>query len=250
LETFFTYLASLDTQLGIKYFILLCLVLGLFPYHEIILKYAKQIIFKKDLKIINFTYSTGTSLITKNDTNIKGYNVSNNSNNLLIINSKLNFVWEVEGASKIDLVPIGKKLKGNSASVIVDNKIKKYTLVAYGFKGEKVEAVIDFSNEIFYAIKTNPIASNTKIIRNTPIICAQKISKSKISTFKQTLTSSNILKNWFRNRLYEIETDNINANYFIKTNTNKNKLNDTISKRKILKSYSFSTKKYQSITID
>ena len=250
MEIFFTYLASLDTQVGIKYFILLCLVLGLFPYYEIIFKYAKQLIFKKDLKIINFSYSTGTSLYTGNDIIKNNSNVLNDSDKLLIINSKLNFVWEVEGASKIDLVPIGKKLKGNSASVIVDSNIKKYTLVAFGFKGEKVEAVIDFSNEIFYAIKTNPIASNAKIIRNTPLIQAQKISKSKIYTFKQTQTTTNILKNWFRNRLYEIKTDKINANYFIKTNTNKNKLNDTISKRKILKSYTFSTKKYQSITID
>lgn len=250
METFFNYLASLDTQEGIKYFIFLCLVLGLFPYHEIIMKYAKQLIFKKELKIINFSYSTGTSLSKGNVTIKNKSNVLNDYDKLLIINSKLNFVWEVEGASKIDLVPIGKKLKGNSASVIGDNNIKKYTLVAYGFKGDKIESIIDFSNEIFYSIKTNPIASNAKIIRNTPSIHALKISKSKISTFKQTQTTTNILKNWFRNRLYEIETDNINANYFIKTNTNKNKLNDTISKRKILKSYTFSTKKYQSITID
>lgn len=250
METFFNYLASLDTQEGIKFFILLCLVLGLFPYHELILKYAKQLIFKKELKIINFSYSTGTSLNKGNVTIKNKSNVLNDSDKLLIINSKLNFVWEVEGASKIDLVPIGKKLKGNSASVIVVNNIKKYTLVAYGFKGDKIESIIDFSNEIFYEVKTNPIASNAKIIRNTPSIHALKISKSKISTFKQTQTTTNILKNWFRNRLYEIETDNINANYFIKTNTNKNKLNDTISKRKILKSYTFSTKKYQSITID
>ena len=45
----------------------------------------------------------------------------------------------------------------------------------------------------------------------------------------------------------DIKTNPINAAYFVKKSSKKTMLTNSISRGKILKSYTFSTKKYQSL---
>jgi hypothetical protein len=247
LESFFNFLASLSLEEGIKYFILLCLILAVLPYYEIILKYAKQIVLRDNLEILYFKYSTAPYVFIGKDSDGKELYASNDSDNLLITNTILNFVWEVKGALYIDLLPVGKKLKGNSSSVIINSDIKKYTLVAHGFRGEKIESIIDFSNEVFYSLQTNPIASNQKIIRSFPSINSNKFHKNPILNFNLTKTRLTKLKNWSRTHLHKVETININTDFVVHTNSRRTNINNQIEKAKIMKSYTFSTKKYQSL---
>ena len=247
MESFFNFLSSLSLEEGIKYFVLLCLVLAVLPYYEIIIKYAKQIVLRDNLEIVYFKYSTAPYVCIGNDSNGKEIYASNNSENLLINNSVLNFVWEVKGALFVDLLPVGKKLKGNASSVIINSDIKKYTLVAHGFKGEKMESVIDFSDEVFYTIQTNPIASNQKVIRNFPSIHSNKLHKTPILNFNLTKTGLTKLKNWSRTHLHKVDTKNINTDFVVHTNSRRTAINNQIEKAKIMKSYTFSTKKYQSL---
>lgn len=247
METFFNFLASLSLEEGIKYFILLCFILTILPYYSIIVKYAKQIVLRENLEIVYFKYSTAPYVCIGNDSNGKEIYASNNSENLLINNSVLNFVWEVKGALFVDLLPVGKKLKGNASSVIINSDIKKYTLVAHGFKGEKMESVIDFSDEVFYTIQTNPIASNQKVIRNFPSIHSNKLHKTPILNFNLTKTGLTKLKNWSRTHLHKVDTKNINTDFVVHTNSRRTAINNQIEKAKIMKSYTFSTKKYQSL---
>ena len=244
METLFNYLASLGSDELIKYFILLALILAIFPYSETILKYIKYFVLKKNLEIIYFNYYTQATEYKGDKSEM---NLPNSSPKILINGSVIHFVWKVEGALKVDLLPIGEKLKGNASADIINSNKKKYTLIAYGFNGQKIESVIDLSNEIFYSVQTNPIASNQTIIRTTPTIGSAKFSNKNTSNFKLTDTKSNKLINWLRTRFHNIKTNQINTDYFVNTNTNKANLNNTLSRRKILKSYTFSTKKYQSL---
>lgn len=247
MESFFNFLSSLSLEEGIKYFVLLCLVLAVLPYYEIIIKYAKQIVLRDNLEIVFFKYSTAPYVCIGKDSDGKELYASNEGDNLLITNTILNFVWEVKGALYVDLLPVGKKLKGNSSSVIINSDVKKYSLIAHGFKGEKIESVIDFSNEVFYSLQTNPIASNQKIIRNFPSINSNKLHKTPILNFNLTKTELSKLKNWYRTHLHKVETKNINTDFVVHTNSRRTNINNQIEKAKIMKSYTFSTKKYQSL---
>jgi hypothetical protein len=247
METLFNYLASLGSADLIKYFILLSLTLALFPYSETILKYLKHFVHRKELEIIYFDYYTQTIEYKDFGDEKSELNVTLSSQKILINDSIINFVWKVEGALKIDLLPIGKKLNGNACADIINSDKKKYTLVAHGFNGQKIESVIDLSDEIFYSLQTNPLASNQNIIRTSPTIGSAKFSNNKTSNFKLTETESNKLINWLRTGFHNIKTNQINLDYFVNTSTQKTNLSNTISRGKILKSYTFSTKKYQSL---
>lgn len=244
METLFNYLTSFSKEEGIKYFILLCLALAITPYYKFIIKYVKLFILREELKILSFKYST-TPLhyLIENEDNPE---VKNNEN-VLINKTLLNFTWEVKGALKLELLPISKKINGNACSIIIDSTIKKYTLVAYGIMGSKVEAVIDFSDEVFYTIQTNPISTNQKVFRNAPIINSEPYHKSLVLNYKQTKSMLNNLIYWNRNNLNKVHTIAIETDFIVHTNSRKKQLNKQIENNKIMKSYTFSTKKYQSI---
>ncbi len=244
METLFSYLATLGTAELVKYFTLLSLTLAFFPYSETILKYLKHFVHRKELEIIYFDYYTQG--IEYKDDNSE-LNLPHSSQKILINDSIINFVWKVEGALKIDLLPIGKKLKGNASADIINSNKKRYTLVAHGFNGKKIESVIDLSDEIFYSLQTKPLASNQKIVRTSPKIGSAKFSNSKFSNFKLTETKSNKLIDWLRTGFHDIKNKQINTEYFVKTSAKKTNLTNSISRGKILKSYTFSTKKYQSL---
>ena len=247
METLFNYLASLGVEEGIKYFILLCLTLALLPYYEIIAKYGKQLIIRKELKIVYFKHATAPFVGIGKDSKGQALYGSHNNENLLICNSILNFVWQVEGAIRVDLLPIGNKLKGNAASVIIDSNVKKYTLVAHGFKGDKKESIIDFSESIFYKIHTEPLASNQVVFRDAPEIKATSYHNVALLNRNYTKSKLNNLKYWFRSKLYDVETKNISTDFLVAGDSKRKSHYKNIEQFKILKSYTFSTKKYQSL---
>lgn len=233
MEILFSYLANLETAELVICFTFLSLILAVFPFSEVIIKYLKHFVSPTELEVIYFNYHTQK---IENINKISGKLIMpKNTQNVLINGSIINFIWKVKGAVKIDLLPIGENLKGNASADIINSNKKKYTLVAHGFNGKKIESVIDFSQEIFYSIKTNPLASNQKIIRTTPKIGSTKFSNSKALNCKLTETKPHKLISWLRISLLDIKI------------TKKTNLTNSISRGKILKCYTFSTKKYQSL---
>ena len=85
--------------------------------------------------------------------------------------------WQVIGAYRIDIKPMGKNLKGNAAKVVLNRETCHYTLIAYTLKGKlKKELTIDsfkilklktfnISKELLYGqsnhiLKTNELVNN------------------------------------------------------------------------------------------
>jgi len=244
METVFSYLATLDTAELVIYFCLFSVILAVFPFSEIIIKYLKHFVSPTELEVVYFNYHTQKNDCKAQTTELK---LPQGAQNVLINGRIINFIWKVKGAKKIDLLPIGENLKGNASADIINGNKKKYTLVAHGFNGQKVESVVDLSQEIFYSIKTNPLASNQKIIRTAPKIGSTKFSNSKPLNFKLTETKSHKLISWLNINFYDRKTKKINIERFIKMSPEKINLTNSISSGKIVKSYTFSTKKYQSL---
>jgi hypothetical protein len=240
----FKFLSNLERTEGISLFISLCLFLFLIPYYSLIIKYFKYIVLKKELKIISFDYST---LPLKYEDFIN--NLNSKKNNFLIINTPIYFTWKVEGAKKIDILPLYKNAKGNTAKSIIKENVKMYKLVAHGFNGKSVESIIDLSGELFYKINTNPLASNQKIIRQNPLIHSTNFSFTNINTFNKTNLKIRNLNYWKRNDLPNIKKRKLNLSYFSNNNHKNERLGEILNESKILKSYTFSTKKFQNINI-
>lgn len=197
-----------------------------------------------DLKIISFKYST---IPFKYEDFIN--NLNSKENNFLIINTPIYFTWEVEGAKKVDILPLYKNAKGNTAKSIIKENVKIYKLVAHGFNGKSVESSIDLRSESFYKIQTNPLASNQKIIRKNPSIHSTDFSFRNINNFNKTKLKIRNLNSWKRNELPNIKQRKLNLSYFSNNNHKNERLGEILNESRILKSYTFSTKKFQTINI-
>ena len=57
---FFKWIASLTLLEGMLYFLLAAVILAIIPYYNIITKYLKHFVYKKELKINFFSYQTIT----------------------------------------------------------------------------------------------------------------------------------------------------------------------------------------------
>jgi hypothetical protein len=231
---FFKWVASLSLLEGMSYFLILATILAIIPYYQIIIKYLKHFVYKKELKINFFKYQTITEHFIGVDEENHPIYIRSESEEVLIHNTKAIFFWSVEGAKKIDLLPIQENVKGNSAEIILDCNVLNYTIVAHGFGGEKISAEINLSLDNFYKIKTTPISRSE--IRPLPIV------QSHIYTRQNKLS----LREYGKITLPSINTSIIEVNQIISNNKLRNQYK-ILSSSSIMKSYSFSTAKYQNI---
>ena len=157
---FFKWIASLTLLEGMLYFLLAAFILGIIPYYNIITKYLKYFVYKKELNINFFNYQTITEHFIGFDEENKPIYIRTDSEEVLIHNTKAIFFWSVDGAKKIDFLPVQENIKGNSAEIILDYNVLQYSIVAHGFSGEKITAEINLSIDKFYKIETTPISKS------------------------------------------------------------------------------------------
>lgn len=242
---FFKWIASLTLLEGMLYFLLAAFILGIIPYYNIITKYLKYFVYKKELKINFFNYQTITEHFIGFDEENKSIYIKTDSEEVLIHNTKAIFFWSVDGAKKIDFIPVQENIKGNSAEIILDYNVLQYSIVAHGFSGEKITAEINLSVDKFYKIETTPI------------------SKSQLRTLPNVQSSPFTRNNELRLREYGkiklpgIHTNKIEINQRISNNSKKldvlvtnDKLRNQykrLGSSTIMKSYTFSTAKYQNL---
>lgn len=67
--------------------------------------------------------------------------------------------WEVEGAYRIDVLPIGRRLKGNAAEVVIKPGLNRFVLYAYGLSG-KAEAVLTLPTNATKQLSVAPMGRN------------------------------------------------------------------------------------------
>lgn len=234
METIFNWLFSLSEEHKLWLFSSLCLILVLTPYFSILYSFIKKIICWRKLKIYHFNYSFSKFDEKKFSTN---QNFAINNDEFIVEGSKIFLFWKVKGALWIKLVPHIGKVKGNAAELIITRNNRKLILEAKGiFSKKQIEIEIPI-----HKIKT----LETKVLSKTQV-------KSEIKN-KYSFNSK-----YYRTRIFSINylnyiTSNINLKF------NRNHISSSVSlnsftksnlyfdKQKIVTSFTFSTKKYNSI---
>ena len=64
--------------------------------------------------------------------------------------------WEVQGAYRIDVLPIGRRLKGDAAEIVIKPGIDTFVLTAYGLSG-KVQATLTLPTTMVKHLKVAPL---------------------------------------------------------------------------------------------
>jgi hypothetical protein len=242
---FFKWIASLTLLEGMLYFLLAAVILAIIPYYNIITKYLKHFVYKKELKINFFSYQTITEHFIGVDDENQPIYIRTEAEEILIHNTKAIFFWSVDGAKKIDLLPVQENIKGNSAEIILDYNVLQYSIVAHGYSGEKITAEINLSLDKFYKIETTPISRSQ--LRSLP----------KVNSYPYTRNNKLRMREYGKIILPTIHTNTIEINQRISNNSKK--LDVLVSNAKlrnqykklasstIMKSYTFSTAKYQNL---
>ena len=246
MESLFEWMAGLGTTEGIKYFSILAVILLVIPYSDYLLSYLKLIIFKKEFVIHFFEYSVDQNVYAGKDKLGNDIFIDLPNDDILLIGSKIKVYWKVEGALKIDIHPIGKGLKGNCAEILIDPKITNYTLTAYGIWGKKLSAEILIPTEKLYKLDTTKISSTSiHLIRPVPVIEIVKLTKESILTNTYSKGMIKKMNHWFRTYLFKPNTSKIKLDNLVHASSNRKKLYKNIDDARLIKGYTFSTKKYQ-----
>jgi len=242
---FFEWIGGLPLLDGMLYFLLIAVVLAIIPYYQIITKYLKHFVYKKEVKINFFELRTITEHFVGIDEQNNPIYIRTNSEEVFIHNTKAILFWNIEGAKRVNLLPVQENIKGNSAEILLDFNVLQYTIEAEGFDGEKVTAEINLSKENFYSIETAAISRSQ--IRPLPAIHSHQYTKNKKLS----------LRSYKKTNLPTINTKSIQLNNIISTNSKKLEIlicNDNlrshykkIASSSIMKSYTFSTAKYQNL---
>jgi hypothetical protein len=250
LEALFKWMSELGTAEGLKYFCILAVLLALMPYFDLIKLFFRQLVLRKELQIHFFEFSTEQNVYAGTDDQGNQVFIDLPGDDVFIIGQKIKLYWKVDGAYRVDIVPIGKGLKGNCAHVLVTEGINKYELTAHGFWGKKESLEISIPENRVYHLDTTQLSNySDHIIRPVPPVNTLNVTENypKVRTLSKSKLKG--LGNWSRLIMPGLETNTINTERLIHANHNKRMLYKYLDDARMLKGYSFSTKKYQDPTI-
>ena len=92
--------------------------------------------------------------------------------------------WQVIGAYRIDIKPMGKNLKGNAAKVVLNRETCHYTLIAYTLKGKlKKELTIDSFNIL--KLKTFNISKELLYGQSNHILKTKELVNNNYNSFEK-----------------------------------------------------------------
>jgi hypothetical protein len=248
MESIFKWMSDLGTAEGMKYFFILAAVLALIPYSQIISKFLKQIVLKKKFQIHFFEYSIDQNIYVGEDEKGRAIYLDLPEDDIFINGTKLKLYWKIDGAYRIDIHPVGKKLKGNCAEVLINANASKYVLTAYGFWNKKLFAEIELPTDKIYHLDTTKISTySNHIIRHNPRINTLPITESLISTKSYSQKGLKKMNNWLRLNLMKATNASINTQKLVHANETRKKLYENLDDARLIKGYTFSTKKYQNL---
>lgn len=242
-------MSELGTAEGLKYFCILAVLLALMPYFDLIKLFFRQIVLRNELQIHFFEFSTEQNVYAGRDDQGNQVFIDLPSDDVFIIGQKIKLYWKVDGAYRIDIVPIGKGLKGNCAHVLVNEGLNKYELTAYGFLGKKESLEISIPENRVYHLDTTQLSNySDHIIRPVPSVNTLNVTENYPNVRNLSKTKLKALGNWSRVTMPGLQTTSINTEQIVHANHTKRMLYKNLDDARILKGYSFSTKKYQDQT--
>lgn len=182
---FFNWVASLPPQQAWGLFLILCIIMAFVPYAGVTFRYLSVLFQHEKPEILDFSWRLAEDqLLQKNQDKSIYLNASNQG--FILEGSKILINWNVKGAYRIDVLPIGKKLKGNTAIIAAHLVSNGFTLVAHTWKGKITQKLVinpalyrqlntlNLSNEDHF------LQSNTQ--RNTTAFSSANVLRGKYSS--------------------------------------------------------------------
>ena len=151
MNSFYQYLSTLTTWEIVFFALPIVLIMVLMPYFSLIFRVIMLTFRNEKPEILNFeilynpVYSDKDALMC---VTIPEYYIAGTTATLY---------WQVKGASRIDLEPLGKNVKGNSANIIIDSENRVFTLTVHGLQG-KVSSTISIPEELVKQLDTEKIS--------------------------------------------------------------------------------------------
>jgi hypothetical protein len=241
MEQIFQWMSSLTKAEAIICASLVCFIMLFIPYASVVFKICKKIVLWKKLKVSHFGYTFYPDTIEKLDIE-NATALKHESPEFVIEGSKIMLYWIVEGALWIKLYPSIGKANGNAAELLIYRNRRHFTLEARGiFSKKQLQLEIPLDK-----IKTLEVTelSDTKVITQVKKVKSFSFSDSSLSN--KFFTKSEI-KNNYLTKLPMHFTSGLNYVLPDNLSKNKNKTKQRIETQAMLKKYSFSTKKYNSV---
>ena len=151
------------------------LVMAALPFARQIHAFIRYIFGERSPVIHAFSYSfSGFPTPGKTHSNRSVHDVKSD---VFLEGTRLHLHWKVSGARKIDLVPVGRDLRGDTATVVIDPKLSRFNLKAYGFFGLMAESVLDIPKDSFRCIRNRPLTEDTHLFREFPLVSSRPLTK-------------------------------------------------------------------------
>jgi hypothetical protein len=237
MEHFFTWIAELTRRELLAFATIIALGMLMVPYASFLLKAVHKIILWKRMKVIHFGYA-----ITRNDDHLATSKHGDNQpdSDFILEGSAIFLQWKVEGAIQVRLLPGIGKVNGNAAKVLVTRTRRKFALEVRGlFRKQTVQLEIPLGK-----IKTLCVSeiSELEVVTNHAGVQTFPYSESKLHTkahVKQLPNSALFKQKPLQATRRLIQSYPQSENRLLKI------LNDFSTRKSLTKTYTFSTRKYQ-----
>jgi hypothetical protein len=144
---FFNWIASLPEQTAWLMFAALAGLMALFPFLGTIWIASKILLRNEKPRILDFSWSFIPSQKYPSDSNRNLY-VSPSENPIIYEGMVIMLCWNIEGAFRVDVLPVKKHMKGNVAFVPIRKGSNLFTLVAYTWRGKIQREIVIESTEV------------------------------------------------------------------------------------------------------
>lgn len=149
---FFEWIAAQNPNQAWGLFALICAFMAFMPYAKVSFKYLRLLFSNQKTEIVDFSWRVSKDHYLLKSKGMKYY-LNASKQNFLLEGGKLLLNWHVTGAYRIDVLPIGKKLKGNSAVIAAKRSQNHFKLIAHTTKG-KLEKELVINPDLFRDLGT------------------------------------------------------------------------------------------------
>lgn len=250
---FFKWITTLTMLQAWSLFGLICLLMSLMPLFPFVKRILVIKFTNEKAEINDFTWrSAPDQLMTILEGN--SYYLKTRDINFLLTGSKIILNWNVSGAYRIDIEGLGKRVKGNTANVIVKNGMNSFVIIAYTLNG-KLRKELNINPSLIKSLKTfnlskenqfnqpffhNQVARYSQSIYNGENYTKLGIEKLKIveKTGKEKNEFENRIKSIFQKKNY------LEYKFINKHNIQKEKILKNIEKQNLIFINSFNPENY------
>jgi hypothetical protein len=243
---FFKWINRLDSLQAWGFFVLVAMVLAIIPFMGYIISYLRIKFSNQKLEIVDFSWRLiPDQLFEKSDE--RSLYFSSVGAPVLYEGMVILLTWKVIGAHRIDVHPLGSKLKGNSARVVIKKGDNLFTLFAYAPSGKISHDVIIKANEV-RTLKTFNISNEKHFGQDENELLVSKIASLKYNGLRYSLLrQNNLRKYFFSSIIYKFKKNEPSNRSILFQTTLKNEKKATqifIESQKLLKTYIFKPSAY------